>query len=435
MSSEKHIMYRYLSEEDRIAIVPRQNRSIEITIPYENINDTKHSGGAPELKTLFKLLPTMSRGGSVRERLLKTIMKKNESDSKKTKKSDIKKLLDRNIDLLFKMIMEHLKLKIIVKADPVYYPITSANLKNKDVTVSEYLDAASSAYSGVRTTHGIHGMFTYKVTPKLTHPYYEDYGHWGTAAVRDTGGIDRKDMTKHLFVTTFKAGEKKGRFFGEGFNDTFTKLKNGKLEPIYIPCAGAGTNSIGDEGGRIMELGNVASCSEFDGIPVGDILKYARLGKLMPQRRPEEINFRGNGKIEGYLINMNDFEIVAEQIQIPKKSILVKIIKVFEKNMPKEIYKSIMSPEGVVSPDPYQVNFFRDVHDIILADLGARDDLDDLDNMDITSSSRKKRKGTHKRKKSKRKTKRKKKRKSKRNSKGKSKRKSNKKSKRKSKSG
>ena len=37
-----------------------------------------------------------------------------------------------------------------------------------------------------------------------------------------------------------------------------------------------------------------------------DKIIYARLGRLMPERRREEINFRGRGKIRGYQIKMNE---------------------------------------------------------------------------------------------------------------------------------
>ena len=96
------------------------------------------------------------------------------------------------------------------------------------------------------------------------------------------------------------------------FNNLFTNLyTEEQLEVEFKDCSeggisAAGVNATADENFMIADEGEESVCPGFASLPEGDKIIYARLGRLMPERRREEINFRGRGKIRGYQIKMNE---------------------------------------------------------------------------------------------------------------------------------
>ena len=302
--SDPYIMYRYLSEEDRKAIVP-DFLSDEYKINYIVYSDLDESI-VPKLKTLLLDVPYVK--SSIND--IKGQLKKVKKD-RKSKEKTLKNFRTTLIEHLYDEVKSKLKFKI--KYYDCYYPIDNKNLSDRDVKINSYLRGKS--WSGVRTTHGIHGLFNYKIADgKNIHKHYGAYGHWGYSkggsTTRETGG--RGIGAKCLFVTTYKSNENNGELVGGSFKNLFEELDtNTKTEPEFISCdGGEGAEPMGDDLGNIAEdIGELSTCPEFEGLLDG--IKYARLGKLMSgdSRRPEEINFKGVGKIRGYFIDMNDYDI------------------------------------------------------------------------------------------------------------------------------
>ena len=75
----------------------------------------------------------------------------------------------------------------------------------------------------------------------------------------------------------------------------------------------------------IADEGEESVCPGFASLPEGDKIIYARLGRLMPERRREEINFRGRGKIRGYQIKMNEHVVSYDTKKTDIDGLIVKV--------------------------------------------------------------------------------------------------------------
>ena len=104
---------------------------------------------------------------------------------------------------------------------------------------------------------------------------------------------------------------------------------------------------MADENMQHVDLGEDSVCPGFNDVPEGDIIKYARLGRLMPESRPQEINFRGKGKMYGYHVKMNDYSISYESNDESKN----------------EIYDDILQK---LEDIPITKSFMGDIHSMII---------------------------------------------------------------------
>ena len=296
-----HIIFRLLSEEDRIA-VENFNPGIEpvsLEIPYYNV--------------VGKYCPFDLQKILTKEHL--TELKK-EAKAFPGKTSEKLKFLDKLKTKKATELASTMKLFFKVNMYPSFYPITSGDeLTKKELTVNQYLDV-SGAWGGVRTTHGIHGFFTYDTDDRRTRePYfYDDYGYWDGVRPRETGG-NLRDEPKHIFINKFKAVDNNGGLSSVGnFDKLFYKYDISSGENVtvnYIDCKGGeATYTMGDDKGGVT-FGDSATCDGFEGVIDEDKIRYARLGKLMPSLslteysdRKEEINFRGKGAMTGFHVKM-----------------------------------------------------------------------------------------------------------------------------------
>lgn len=207
-----------------------------------------------------------------------------------------------------------------VNVYPSLYPITSGpELKNQSITVNQYLDV-SGAWGGVRTTHGIHGFFTYDLddTRTRTPNFYNDYGYWDGARPRETGG-NEINKPKDIFINKFVANDDRGNLSDGNLNTLFFNYNRSgaNVDLEYIDCSGGqATYTRGDDQGNV-DFGADATCDGFEGVVDTDLIRYTRLGKLMPHLsltefsdRREEINFRGKGSISGLHIKMSECEFM-----------------------------------------------------------------------------------------------------------------------------
>ncbi len=296
-----HIIFRLLSEEDRVA-VETFNPGIEpvsLEIPYNKI--------------VGKYCPFELHKILTKEHL--TELKK-EAKAYPGKTSEKLKFLDKLKTKKATELASNMKLFFKVNIYPSFYPITSGDeLKKKELTVNQYLDV-SGAWGGVRTTHGIHGFFTYDNDDTSTRvPYfYDDYGYWDGVRLRETGG-NLRDEPKHIFINKFKAEDDNGELSTIGnFDKLFYKYDISSGENVtvnYVDCKGGEASyTMGDDKGDVT-FGDSATCDDFEGVVDEDRIRYARLGKLMPSLslteysdRKEEINFRGKGAMTGFHVKM-----------------------------------------------------------------------------------------------------------------------------------
>ncbi len=329
----KHMMYRYLSEEDRLALnLLDQNNSFEnetVSVKLSSNEDDKNSIYDGKLiQSSFKQHPEVIQ-------MIKDITAEVKREKIPTSKKRQK--LNHRLNVLESEFLDNVNFIIKVNVKKSFYPIDNEGLSMLDeVTVNKYL--TSHSWVGVRTTHGIHGFFTYMYDPRFTPNFYEDYGYWDGVHGRDTGG--HNVGSKDIFITSFMSEEERNGDLSTGsFNNNFTKLdSNEPLNVEFKDCSeggitAEGVNPTANERGVWQTLGDDSVCHGFDGLPEGDTIKYARLGRLMPERRRQEINFRGKGKISGYHIKMNEYEVSYETNNHDKKDIydfiLSRIIETF----------------------------------------------------------------------------------------------------------
>ena len=288
-----HIIFRLLSEEDRVA-VENFNPGIEpvsLEIPYNKIVGKYCPFELQKLLTKEHLTELKKEAKAYPG---KTSEKLKFLDKLKTKKATE---LARTIKLFFK-----------VNIYPSFYPITSGDeLTKKELTVNQYLDV-SGAWGGVRTTHGIHGFFTYDTDDRRTRePYfYDDYGYWDGVRPRETGG-NLRDEPKHIFINKFKAVDNNGGLSSVGnFDKLFYKYDISSGENVtvnYIDCKGGeATYTMGDDKGGVT-FGDSATCDGFEGVIDEDKIRYARLGKLMPSLSLTEYSDR-KGAMTGLHVKM-----------------------------------------------------------------------------------------------------------------------------------
>jgi len=351
----RHIMYRFLSEEDRIALEDIKGSHEPFIFPYSEISDSSkpflidHSDLV--IKKKLKQIPSVKKKI---DDLLKTLKEK-KADRKQVKSQHDSVLSDIFNGSGLKDIFQ-----VTVTMVPGYFPITCGDeLMRQGITVNQYL--TSDAWIGVRTTHGIHGFFTYDtmdISEKITSrpSYYEDYGFWEPSKHRATGG--HGSGPKHLFIAKFDAQEtEKGELTKGTFNEQFMRDNGSSMKPIFVDCSGGqGELPTGDKSGMIS-LGGDATCDEFEGAPE-DGLKYARLGKLMIPSRPQEINFRGSGKIKGQHIKMNECKVVFDPKDISDEYLPVAnhILDAINKHLDTDTNKRKKS-------------FFREVHEVVIKTL------------------------------------------------------------------
>tara|TARA_B100000575_G_scaffold293755_1_gene306212 strand:- start:1278 stop:2471 length:1194 start_codon:yes stop_codon:yes gene_type:complete len=296
----KHIMYRFMSEEDRRELYNFPDNLVydpfTISVPFNDVS---------MIRSFFRLVPSIRQTISENQRVIKA--------EKNLKKPEKQQKLNRMIALLESEYLDNVEFVIKVNVQQAYFPIDNEGLNNlEDITIHKYL--TSHAYAGVRTTHGIHGFFTYNLQPVIatrSPNFYDGYGYWDGMHQRETGG--EGEGAKDIFITTFQSDELDTGDLSRGtFNNLFTNLyTEGQLEVEFKDCSeggisAAGVNATADENFMIADEGEESVCPGFASLPEGDKIIYARLGRLMPERRREEINFRGRGKIRGYQIKMNE---------------------------------------------------------------------------------------------------------------------------------
>lgn len=406
----KHIMYRFLSEEDRIALnTLESNNAFEtesVSIKLSSNEDDKDSIYDGNLiQSSFKQHPIISQ-------LINNI--KAEIRSENIPMSKKKQKLQHRLNVLESEYLDNVSFNIKVIVKKSFYPINNEGLSIVDeVTINKYL--TSHSWVGVRTTHGIHGFFTYMYDPRFNSNFYEEYGYWDGVHTRDTGG--ENIGSKDIFITTFGADEERNGDLSNGtFNNIFTKLdSNEPLNVEFKDCSeggitAEGVNPTANERGEWQSLGDESVCPGFDGSPEGDTIKYARLGKLMPERRKQEINFRGKGKISGYHIKMNEYEVSYETQNHDKKEIydfiLSQIIETFNmwKDNPRNmvLHKKLMNSIHtkiishfeknditIITPQLYGTEL-PDIDDLLEIDLSP-ELLDMLPTQDVQYKSPKKR--------------------------------------------
>lgn len=305
-----HIIFRLLSEEDRVAL-EEFNGEIEPTvmrIPIFKV-DSRYNPflALPEDKLLSR--DTLSK--------LRDEAKKYKGTG--SKRDYLNKIKDEKLGKIRASVFFTLNIY------PSYFPITSGSeLKKKDITVNDYLDV-KAAWGGVRTTHGIHGFFTYDMddTRRRIPDFYKDYGYWDGVHIRETGG-NLKDEPKNIFINKFFAEDNSGNLSNGGnFDNLFYKydIDGENVDVKYIECSGGqATYTKGDDKGNI-EFGEDATCDDFEGVLDEDLLRYTRLGKLMPSLslteysdRREEINFRGKGAMIGFHVKMPECSLSYEDL-------------------------------------------------------------------------------------------------------------------------
>jgi len=304
-----HIMFRFLSEEDRLALesFPNEYPDEILTFPLP-----------------IDLSPLLLDHPKIKEENKKNrdIVKSRKDLIMNLKRQLLAELNQKNID----KYLEDVKFNLNVTIKKAFYPIGNQGLTLLDeVTINKYL--TSHSWVGVRTTHGIHGFFTYNINRKFRSDFYDKYGYWDGVDIRDTGGsnVDAKD----LFITTFISDEQDDGNLSNGgnFDYLFSKLRSDETINVdFIDCgeggvSAAGVNAMADKNMQHIDLGEESVCDGFNGLPEGDAIKYARLGRLMPKSRPQEINLRGKGKISGYHIKMNDYSISYESNDPSKNAI------------------------------------------------------------------------------------------------------------------
>lgn len=297
-----HIIFRLLSKED-VEALDTYNGEIEtrefIDIPYQKLNSPFN-----ENDILRKV------NVSLREKA------KEFKGTPTQKKKEFERLKKEFTD----DVLDKTKFFFRVNVYPSLYPITSGpELKKPTLTVNQYLDV-SGAWGGVRTTHGIHGFFTYDLddTRTRTPNFYNDYGYWDGARPRETGG-NEINKPKDIFINKFVANDNRGDLSDGNFNTLFFNYNRSgaNVDIEYIDCSGGqATYTRGDDQGNV-DFGADATCDGFEGVVDTDLIRYARLGKLMPHLsltefsdRREEINFRGKGSISGFHIKMSECEFM-----------------------------------------------------------------------------------------------------------------------------
>ena len=320
-----HIIFRLLSKED-VDAIEEYNGVIEnreyIDIPFNKVDSP------------FKVTDILTR-----EIIVQLLEKaKAFQGTRPQKKKEFERLKKEYIN----NVLGIAKFFFRVYVYPSYYPITSGpELQKPDITVNEYLDV-SGAWGGVRTTHGIHGFFTYDLddTKTRTPNFYNDYGYWDGVRPRETGG-NLLNKPKDIFINKFVASDNDGNLSeGGNFNTLFFKydrpesddLPRENVDVEYIDCSGGqATYTRGDDQGNV-NFGADATCSDFEykkdeeggfkNKEEEDLIMYARLGKLMPDLslieysdRREEINFRGKGIINGFHIKMSECVFMYDAIE------------------------------------------------------------------------------------------------------------------------
>ena len=298
-----HIIFRLLSEEDREAI-ELYNGSIEpisLEIPFNHIEGKYCPFDTQKLLTKEQLKELMA-------------LAKKHPGTTHDKRKFFNQLKQEKVEEL----VRSMKLFFKVSIYPSLYPITSGpELKKTELTVNDYLDV-SGAWGGVRTTHGIHGFFTYDMddTRTKTPYFYNEYGYWDGVHPRETGG-NLSDEPKHMFINKFIAEDNNGELSSNGnFDRLFynhDKSIGVNVDVNYVDCKGGeATYTMGDDKGGVT-FGDSATCDDFEGVKDEDRIRYARLGKLMPSLslteysdRKEEINFRGKGAINGFHVKMTE---------------------------------------------------------------------------------------------------------------------------------
>ena len=299
-----HIIFRLLSKED-VEALNTYNGGIEtrefIDIPYQKLNSPFNEND----------ILTTEINTSLREKAkeFKGTIPQKRKEFERLKKEFTDDVLDKT------------KFFFRVNVYPSFYPITSGSeLEKPTITVNQYLDV-SGAWGGVRTTHGIHGFFTYDLddTRSRTPNFYSDYGYWDGANPRETGG-NEINKPKDIFINKFVADDNSGNLSeGGNFNTLFFNYDGSgrSVDVEYIDCSGGqATYTRGDDQGNV-EFGADATCDGFEGVLDRDLIRYTRLGKLMPHLsltefsdRREEINFRGKGCISGFHIKMSECEFM-----------------------------------------------------------------------------------------------------------------------------
>ena len=302
-----HIMYRFLSGEDRSALndINTYGEPISFTFPYSNIEKQPYKvyTAGMQFKRLLSGIPHIKERLDLKLQELKR--QKLATPIRNQKYNDeIVQILKENLredDFLFQ-----------VNVYPAYYPIRSDNLMNQSVPVHRYL--TDHAWDGIRRTHGIHGFFTYDVSKVesgwTSRPnFYEKFGYW----------FDERP--KDMFITKFTSDETgPGNLSSGTFNEIFSNITTDeKLEPLFVDCREGGVSAKGENPtgteNEMVTLGKDATCDSFEVIPNGDQIKYARLGRLMPDLPSgiHEVNFRGSGKISGYHVKLKEYDIILSE--------------------------------------------------------------------------------------------------------------------------
>ena len=319
-----HLMYRYLSRDDKNAI-----NLINLSETSENYIFLLYSEitrGSQPYKIKFNDIDLKLKKSFAGLKVTKSLVSKIKTGTNKQKLDKV--YVNAGIENAFMI-----RIPII----ETYFPISAGpELLRKEITVHQYL--TSDAFVNTRSSHGIHGFFIYDssdvLSGKTARPnFYEDYGF-----------SRREPIPKEIFLTSFQATEiESGGYNGGSFNDIFINNENEKIEPTFINCEGGeATVATGDESG-LTDFGKDATCRNFEledyshtdkkrkiineiiNAPklVNSNLVYARLGRLMPRStnsyRRNEINFRGTGNIHGFHVKMNNCDIIFDQSKLNKE--------------------------------------------------------------------------------------------------------------------
>ena len=158
-----------------------------------------------------------------------------------------------------------------------------------------------------------------------------------------------EDGRKNLFFTVFEATETPswedrgidtgGELIGDEFNDKFSSETNSQITPQFI--TGGSVGSVQAVNAVELELPELNNFQAED-----NTIKYARLGRLMSSgvgmdvgyKNQTEINFIGNGRIRGYIINMKDTDYTRHQILELYKNIIYQGLTIYEAD--REVYKT-----------------------------------------------------------------------------------------------
>jgi hypothetical protein len=212
----------------------------------------------------------------------------------------------------------------------VYFPMDCTE-HNDDITTDDYLRSSSfigsrggiykprkievqlreergpSILTNRHQTHNIHGFLLYN-TRKPADLYFRSFG---VAPSRTVNGVLKPGLAKPVFITelnyiedpvTFKSKTQSRLIRIPGAISPFSD------EPIFVDCDQSGTNSTHNHLGNLTSLGRPAVCRAFEGCRPNAIVG-ARLGRLMEGFETwEEINFRGTGRIAGWVI-ANHFRV------------------------------------------------------------------------------------------------------------------------------